>query len=132
MIMKKWHNLSSTMIINIFFWDFNLRLIFGYILGPIKHRKKNFREQSIEYILSRFNSVIPQLKFLLAYFVNEILGNNFETLARSTPEWSCRTKWTKNELLMDVSVKFIILNKIKVWVMLKICVVEITHIFENI
>ena len=54
---------------------------------------------------------------MLSYFFNEILGNNFETLWRSHSILEHRrTKWTKNEFLMVVLVKYIIFKKIKIWV----------------
>ena len=51
--------------------------------------------QSI-YIYSRFTLVNHKLKFLLTYLVNEILGENFDTLVRSNfiLEY-CRTKWNE-------------------------------------
>ena len=55
------------------FWDFNLGYFFGYGLGIIKHRKEISREQSTEYITSMLTLVNQLLKFLLSYFVNEIL-----------------------------------------------------------
>ena len=55
-----------------------------------------------------------KLKFLLSYFVSEVLGNNLETLVRYSTLYHCRTKWTKDEILMVVLVKYIILKKIKI------------------
>ena len=52
---------------------------------------------------------------MLTYFVNEILGNNFETLVRyySTLEHR-KTKWTKHELLVVVLEEYISLKKITI------------------
>ena len=51
---------------------------------------------------------------LSSYFVNEILGSNFEALLRFYSFLEHRkTKWTKNELLMVVLVKYIILKEKK-------------------
>ena len=67
------------------------------------------------YIFRRFTFVNQKLTFLLSYFVNEIMGNNFKTLVRynSTLEHP-RTKWTKNEFLMIILVNYIIFKKIKI------------------
>ena len=52
------------MIINIFFWDFNSGKIFGWLLGPIKHRK-NVREKQyclyiVAYGLTPFWSIVER------------------------------------------------------------------------
>ena len=67
------------------------------------------------YIFSRFTLVNHNLNFLLSYFVNKILGYNFETIVRSNSILEHRSsKRTKNEFLMVVLIKYIILKKIKI------------------
>ena len=41
---------QSAMIVNMFFWDLNWGWTFGCLLDSIKHRKNNYRKQSIQYI----------------------------------------------------------------------------------
>ena len=87
----------STMIVSMFFWDFKLK--FQRAVNRI-------------YISSRFTLVNHKLKFLLSYFVKEILGNNFESLVLSTicikkytitPLWGIvEQNGLKNEFLMVV------------------------------
>ena len=49
--------------------------------------------------ISSYILVNYQLKFLLTYFVDEILGNYFETLVRSNSILEHRrTKWTKKRV----------------------------------
>ena len=45
-----------------------------------------------------------------------MMGNNFETSAHfNSSLQNLRTKWTKNEFLMVVWVKYTILKKLKIW-----------------
>ena len=82
--------------------------------------KENF--QVVIKWIYRFNSftpVIHKLEFLFTYFVNEKLGESFLTFLSSYSILEhCRTKWTKNEFLMALWMKYIILKKKKSTIML--------------
>ena len=61
-----------------------------------------------------FTLVSHQLNFLLSYLVNEILGNNYETLVRSNSILEHRrTKQTENQFPIFVLEEYIICRKSK-------------------